>query len=356
MNKVKFYILTSENLDRLKRHFSPEYTNLEPKKAVVVINTRCIEYEKAASLYCSEIGVEYFVTESNGTPARGKNIVLDLFKSSKNDYMVHIDGDDYLTPHGVWVYENLANTDSPPDAVFLWRQKGLVRKWWEGEGEAVETSDPFCIDFEDILNGDQSHVDNYREAAREVGRPAGDIEYHIENTRSFWKFQYKYCEPLTQHCRLTFLSKKTADIKFPEEVVVGEDTLHYFLLKDQQKKGNLKVFKNTEYPPTYIYDQTGAGTVVRESLGGQDTTWIVKFMDIAKIYVDKGIVHDSYEIPELYIEYPEGYVPNLCGYDSGGVYFEVLDPVTNEINKVEYPANATHESVSLEYKRIHSTG
>ena len=26
--------------------------------------------------------------------------------------MVHIDGDDYLTPHGVWVYENLANTDS----------------------------------------------------------------------------------------------------------------------------------------------------------------------------------------------------------------------------------------------------
>jgi hypothetical protein len=356
MNKVKFYILTSENLDRLKRHFSPEYTNLEPKKAVVVINTKCAEYEKAASSYCSEIGVDYFVTESNGTPARGKNIVLDLFKSSENDYMVHIDGDDYLTPHGVWVYDHLANTASPPDAVFLWRQKGLVRKWWEGEGESVETSDPFCIDFEDLLNGDQSHVTDYREAAREAGRDMGDIEYHIENSRTFWQFQHKYCEPLTQHCRLTFLSKSAAEIKFPEEVVVGEDTLHYFLLKDQQKEGKLKVFKNTEYPPTYIYDQTGAGTVVRESLGGQDTTWIVKFMDIAKTYVGKGIVHEAYELPELYVDYPEGYTPNLCGYDSGGVHFNVLDPVSNEINKVEYPANATHESVSLEYKRIHSTG
>jgi hypothetical protein len=270
--------------------------------------------------------------------------------------MVHIDGDDYLTPHGVWVYDHLANTASPPDAVFLWRQKGLVRKWWEGEGESVETSDPFCIDFEDLLNGDQSHVTDYREAAREAGRDMGDIEYHIENSRTFWQFQHKYCEPLTQHCRLTFLSKSAAEIKFPEEVVVGEDTLHYFLLKDQQKEGKLKVFKNTEYPPTYIYDQTGAGTVVRESLGGQDTTWIVKFMDIAKTYVGKGIVHEAYELPELYVDYPEGYTPNLCGYDSGGVHFNVLDPVSNEINKVEYPANATHESVSLEYKRIHSTG
>ena len=356
MNKLKFYILTSDNLDRLKRHFSPKFTNLNPKKAVVVINTECAEYEKSASLYCSEIGVEYCITKSNGTPARGKNIVLDIFKSSKNDYMVHIDGDDYLTPHGVWMYENLANTDSPPDAVFLWRQKGLIRKWWEGEGYDVETSDPFCIDFEDLLYGDQSHVNDYREAAREAGRPMGDIEYHIKNSRSFWEFQHKYCEPLTQHCRLTFLSKKTAEIKFPESVVVGEDTLHYFLLKDQQKKGNLKVFKNTEYPPTYIYDQTEVGTVVRESLGGQDTTWIVRFLAIADEYVDKGIVHEQYELPELYVDYPEGYTPDLCGYDSSGVLFDILEPETNEINKVEYPANATPESVALEYKRLYPTG
>jgi len=356
MSKLKFYILTSENLDRLKRHFSPEYTNLKPKNAVVVINTKCDEYEKDASSYCSEIGVEYYITESNGTPARGKNILLDLFRSSDNDYMVQVDGDDYLTPHGVWLYENLANTEDVPDAVFLWRQKGLVRKWWEGEGEEVCNSDPFCIDFEDLLYGDQHHVTEYRKAAKKVGRDMGDVEYHIENTRKFWEFQYKYCEPLTQHCRLVFLSKKAAEIKFPEEVVVGEDTLHYFLLKNEQKQGNLKVLRNTEYPPTYIYDQTGSGTVVRESLGGSDTTWILRFLSVANTYVESGIVHENYELDDLLIDYPEGYKPDLCGYDSGGVLFDILDPSTGQINKVEFPANATFDSVLMEYNRIQNTG
>ena len=356
MNKIKFYILTSENIEKLKRHFSPEYTNLDVTDAIVVINTKCEKYTKDASSYCSDIGVEFHITESNGTPARGKNSVLDLFTESDNDYMVMIDGDDYLTPHGVWVYKSLAESQSPPDAVFLWRQKGLVRQWWEEDGYKIHNSDPFCIDFKEMLYGsDQSHVEGYRKAAKEAGRDMGDIEYHIQNSKIFWEFQYKYCEPSTQHCRLTFISKKTAEIKFPESVVIGEDTLHYFLIKNEQRAGNLNVFRNTEYPPTYIYDQTSVGTVVRESLGGQDTTWIVRFMEVASAYERFGVVHEGYELPDLQLDYPAGYVPDLCGYDSHGVAFDILEE-TGQINKVEFPANASPDSVLLEYNRIQNIG
>ena len=357
MNKLKFYILTSNDIEKLKRHFSPDYTNLQPKDAIVVINTKSDEYVEVASLYCSEIGVEYHITESNGTPARGKNTVLKLFRESDNDYMVQIDGDDYLTPHGVWVYKNLANSNTPPDAVFLWRQKGLVREWWKKSNKyTVVNSDPFCIDFEDLLYGsDQGFLDAYREAALEVGRPAGDIEFHIQNTKMFWEFQYKYCEPLTQHCRLTFLSKKSAEIQFPEEVVVGEDTLHYYILKNEQKKGNLKVFRNTEYPPTYIYDQTVEGTVVLETRGGQDTSWILKFIECANKLKKNGVLHEGHQLPDLMVDYPEGYVADDCGYGSDGVFFDILDP-SGEINKVKFPANASPDSVLLEYNRIQNIG
>ena len=40
--------------------------------------------------------------------------------------MVQIDGDDYLTPHGVWLYKHLAESDSPPDAIALMNQMSYI--------------------------------------------------------------------------------------------------------------------------------------------------------------------------------------------------------------------------------------
>ena len=44
-------------------------------------------------------GIEHYVTESDGTPATGKNSVLRLFLESDNEYMVQVDGDDMITPY-----------------------------------------------------------------------------------------------------------------------------------------------------------------------------------------------------------------------------------------------------------------
>ena len=58
-------------------------------------------------------GIEHYVTESDGTPATGKNSVLRLFLESDNEYMVHVDGDDMITPYGRNLYRTAAHTDAP---------------------------------------------------------------------------------------------------------------------------------------------------------------------------------------------------------------------------------------------------
>ena len=105
---MQFYILTSTNYKALKRHFNSNYSNIEPKDAVVIINTLNKKYSQLAQNFCEKNNIEYYVTESNGTPSKGKNSLLDIFLKSDNEHCVMVDGDDFLTPHGVWMYKHLA--------------------------------------------------------------------------------------------------------------------------------------------------------------------------------------------------------------------------------------------------------
>ena len=102
--KLRFYVLTTRNIMCLRRHFAV----LPVKETTVVINTKNERYKEQATEYCEEIGVEYFITESNGTPGKGKNSVQDIFRASKHEYCVQIDGDDMLTPYGVDYYRAVA--------------------------------------------------------------------------------------------------------------------------------------------------------------------------------------------------------------------------------------------------------
>ena len=115
---MKFYILTSSYLEGIHRA-----TKVIPSEdMVVVINATDKEYVERAVDYCNENELEYYVTESDGTPATGKNSVLKLFLESDNDYMVHVDGDDIITHHGYRLYTQMAKHESPPDMVVLYRQ------------------------------------------------------------------------------------------------------------------------------------------------------------------------------------------------------------------------------------------
>ncbi len=99
------------------RHFDPEYSNIQKEDAVVVIKSLDSAYIEQAKNFCIVKDIEYYITESNGSPAKGKNSLLDIFLKSNNKHCVMIDGDDFLTPHGVWMYKHLAGLKTPPDAV-----------------------------------------------------------------------------------------------------------------------------------------------------------------------------------------------------------------------------------------------
>jgi len=106
---LRFYVLTSRNLKCLKRHF----VSLPKQHTTVIINTLDKDYESLVQDWCFREKINCVATESNGKPGKGKNAVLDHFLDSDYDYMVQIDGDDFLQPHGVNLYTWVAHNDAP---------------------------------------------------------------------------------------------------------------------------------------------------------------------------------------------------------------------------------------------------
>ena len=91
-------------------------------KLHVIINTKDKDVEKDLVELVEDCELEYTVTESDGTPATGKNSLLKVFLESDNDYAVGIDGDDYITDYGAQFYNNLAEHPNPPDLLALYNQ------------------------------------------------------------------------------------------------------------------------------------------------------------------------------------------------------------------------------------------
>lgn len=330
---LKFYILLSQ-VGGFHRHFSPHYSNLTPEQAEVVINTKDLQAERDIIELCERYGVFYHITESNGTPARGKNELLEIFENSDNDYCVQIDGDDYLTPHGVWFYQTVAAGSSVPDVICLKNQISWCRtgKMWSEEVKKelrrFFTIEKDSIDYDELLESMvKQHI------------PEEKAKVFVEYHRDYYTTQAKYCEHDEAHSRVVFLSKKAAKYRFPEELVVGEDTVFYYLLKDAHFRGELTAVCNDEAPATYVYNQLeGGGTVWNHSKGFTDWTWMRKFNEIVKDLEKSGILHEP-DLPLIKIQYDKNSV--LDDLDTAG-----LLRYERKNRYVDLPANATSSTVN----------
>jgi len=301
-NKLQFYILTSNDYPKLKRHFDYRYSNLQPEDAVVVINTPVLEHTKLVKSFCESKGIEYHITECDGTPATGKNSVLDIFLASDNDYCVLVDGDDLLTTHGVWFYKNLETIDSPPDALLLLNQKSIRL-----QDDVTYVSQPFTVDYSERLSFD--YVALFRDTHLLDNETA---EFYQDLHYQYYGQSKKYCQDYEAHSRVTWISKKAAQFRFDADIVVGEDTLNMFELKDQAKLGNLDVKTTDESPATYLYDQTHAGIVATVSQGGTDYHWMQSYLMKLDEMEQAGKLHEGFKLPALSVDYPEDY--NLGDY------------------------------------------
>lgn len=330
---LKFYILISSNVGSLLRHFSPYYAGLTPENAEVVINSLDDMFIRDAIHFCNENDIRYHLTESNGTPAKGKNELLKIFEESDNSYMVQIDGDDYLTPYGVWLYKKVAHGSKVPDVICLKNQiaQCMVGKMFEESEKSLRKF--FTIDYENM-----DYDDIYKSMSSRI--PEERARLYTEYHKTFYANSQKYCDDHESHCRVVFFSKKAAaKHRFDENFVVGEDTLHYLMLKNEHFKGNLKMVVNDEAPATYIYDQLqGYGTVWTTSKGFTNFEWMNTFNEEIEVYKEKGILHEK-DLPLLKINYSSPDIPGDCD-TAGPVRYTIDDKY------IDLPANVSNKSLN----------
>ena len=110
-------ILTSRDVDKLKRCI--ESVLPQTSDVVVVCNTLDFSFVEQARSVAEEYNVEFLVTESNGTPAKGKNSVLEIFRSRSHDYYMQVDADDYLAPDALTKLSKIVGQNPEVDVVVL---------------------------------------------------------------------------------------------------------------------------------------------------------------------------------------------------------------------------------------------
>lgn len=315
MAKLKYYALCSRNLHITKRHL----TKIPKNDLVIILNSLNKQYLLDAESWCIENDIEYYITESDGTPATGKNSVFDIFLKSENDYMVLVDGDDFITPHGLLVYNILAQSENPPDAVALENQYGIVR-------------DPLIDVFirEEMDNLDYDSVkgrgcrvfiepQDFWQAAiagqflqvnNEFTKKCSDAHQKV------YKYSYDNLNGAESFLRITFYSKLAARYKMNPNFIVGEDLMHYFDIKYAYSLGELKLKHMDELYPSYVYDQRGPGIHIEHIQSG-DQKWLEWHQKLAEGLekLDKENKFTNVQVPNIKFNWPEDYKPEKYKHD-----------------------------------------
>lgn len=102
-------ILTNRDIDKLKRCLN----SCGSHEKFVVCNTLDKAYEAEARELVTSYQVPFFSTESNGTPGKGKNSLLDIFYDTEREYLIPIDGDDYYTEGAIDRIKELVREHKP---------------------------------------------------------------------------------------------------------------------------------------------------------------------------------------------------------------------------------------------------
>jgi len=265
-----------------------------------------------------------------------------------------IDGDDYLTPHGVYMYQAVAEQHNPPQAICLKNQistmadyelmseKGINPTTLRLEDIPYRVIQFFTADWDSIRRSDV--VGNLRKmgCTKEMAKKQG--AWHQE----FYRIQEKYCEADEAHCRVTWVGREAAKSRFPEHLIVGEDTIFYFNLKHRHVTEGLDIKCNDEMQPTYVYDQRTPGTVFNEVDQGRDWTWMEKYNNEVYKMEEQGEIQHL-DLPLLTVDYPYPYSPNVLKFGTNG-QFEYSNG--EEPGFIDLPNNSSQKSLNNAYERL----
>jgi len=110
-------LLTTRDEQKLKNCIEsvlPQTDNI-----VVVCNTLDFSYAETARTVSESYNLKFILTESNGTPAKGKNSVLEYFRTTDHAYFMQIDADDSLFPDAISKIKKIVCENPDVDVVGL---------------------------------------------------------------------------------------------------------------------------------------------------------------------------------------------------------------------------------------------
>ena len=228
-------ILTSNKLDKLERCLKSAYQQATPSDIIVIINTQNDDYVKKAEKLCQKYCVKSVVTESNGKPGKGKNAVIKYFLSTEYQYLLPVDGDDFLLPNALSILSNVANNNDIDvlgliDCLALHKNRYLTVEEW------LHDSDYMNRVVKNISQADlrkfNLHIERIRRTSTEHG--------------NFFN-------------RFVLVSQKAAKyINYDEEMGGAEDVREGLLLKllHHQNKINYLLLSNKD---VYVHDVSDEG-------------------------------------------------------------------------------------------------
>ena len=270
---VKFYVLVSKDVRLTKKRLLSHFDNWD--NFHVIINTQDKDEEESLVELIEGYGIDYTVTESDGTPATGKNSLLKVFLESDNEYAVCIDGDDILTQHGYEFYSGLPFYDDhpPPDLLCLYRQQHIY--WTDGDrlGSAQYLQDKSYKSSIAFMDEDEM----YEMLIYRYKKYVGNIELTEEEIRTYRDMAFKryrhnqimntYSERYEYMTRMVWFSRKAAELtNYNNNIVIGEDTIQFFKHKKIAQEGGLRMFIKKDgrgVEPTYI-TYMGNHSITRE--------------------------------------------------------------------------------------------
>lgn len=262
---MRFYVLVSNS----PRQFEETLRCLPRSKIQVVINTLKKKSEEALIKMCDHYEVPYVVTESDGTPATGKNSMMKFFLESDDDYGLFIDSGDIITPTGVNFYTKLAQHDKPPDLLVLYRQvmvyemdidllkHGMLETEFPAQWGACYPCDK---SRENIYAMTADQLSRYMEWQCPDLYSKEEFEYWGQERFIFQHHMNQYSEMYEYMTRMVFFSRKAAEhVEYetftPDDRPIGEDTIQYFRLKKLALENKLRVYKKKDGQgevPTYV--------------------------------------------------------------------------------------------------------
>ena len=261
-NSLRFYVLTSRNFKCVKRQF----LSLPKEHTTVIINTLDNQYASEVFAWCKQQSIDVEITESNGRPGKGKNSCLDHFLTNSYAHMLLIDGDDFVQPHGVNYYSSIAaRKEDAPDGV----QIVYSKSWSNAKKPDTELFCPFpwMEQFRGWASKKEKEYPFLRAKIREVFDDRHRLEKAFkihEKQNQTWNYP-----PDSMHymdcARLILWSRKLAGmIRFREDLIIGEDSLLNYEVRDLSYRGDIYLQKvKDNQQRTYYYDLCNSGIVRR---------------------------------------------------------------------------------------------